>query len=658
MTAGAGRADLGAAREKLARGDLQGVLGDVAALLEGTPDDIDALYLQAVALRYAGRPGEALATLDHLKALAPSHARAHQEEGHLYRDTGHPEAALAAYARAVALNPALAASLRESISILEQLGRHHHAGSLRERLDQLQRLPKTLVAVMELVAQDRLLKAEALCRAYLQRHPRDVRGMRLLADIGARLGVLDEAEFLLESAVAFEPDNLDARLEYVQVLRKRQKFEAALAESKALLARQPESPRFKSLCAIEHMQSGDFDTAVALLDEVLTRVPDDPATLVTKGHALKTRGDGQQAVQCYRAAYRSHRLHGEAYYALANLKTYRFTDEEVAAMQALQHERNLGYADRIHVEFALAKAYEDRADYARAFACYANGNRLKKAQSRYDGDVLRAEFAATREVCTRELFDRHARDGDPAPDPIFVVGLPRAGSTLIEQILSSHSEIDGTLELPNVLSLVQRLRRRRGGGGYPDVLRTLSGEALREFGREYIEGTRIHRAGGRLFIDKMPNNFRHIGLIKLMLPNARVIDARREPMACCFSGFKQLFAEGQEFSYDLTDIGRYYRDYVDLMAHWDEVLPGFVLRVQHEELVADLEGQVRRMLAFCGVRFEPACLQFHQTERNVRTPSSEQVRRPIFRDGLEQWRNFDPWLGPLRSALGELASHP
>jgi len=296
-----------------------------------------------------------------------------------------------------------------------------------------------------------------------------------------------------------------------------------------------------------------------------------------------------------------------------------------------------------------------RGDYATAFDYYSRGNRLKRAQSRYDAGQMSDDLRAQRDACSAELFAAHSGAGCEAPDPIFVVGLPRAGSTLIEQILSSHSRIDGTLELPNILSLSQRLRRRgrqAGGTPYPALLAELSPEELEEFGEEFIRDTQIHRQGAPLFIDKMPNNFRHIGLIRLILPNAKIIDARRSAMACCFSGYKQLFAEGQEFTYDLADIGQYYRDYVELMDHWHCVLPGYVLTVRHEDVVRDLETEVRRMLDFCGLPFEEACLEFHRTDRNVRTPSSEQVRQPIYTSGLEQWRNFEPWLDPLKAALG------
>lgn len=641
-------------RQKISAGALGAALADLERMLEVSPDDVDVLYTTAVARRYSGDAAGAFTALEQLKQLAPGHSRAHQEEGHLYRGAGRTDEALAAYHRAVQLNPALIASVKAQLELLAGIGRQRDLIRLQGQLERLEALPKILLDATDLVAQGKLVKAETLCRHFLQQQPRHIEAMRLLADIGVRLGNLEDAEFLLESAAEFAPDNVQVRVDYVQVLRKRQKFVAALSQAERLLQTNPSNPQFQSLYAIESMQTGDYPTALAVLDDVLTKVPGDAVTLTTKGHALKTCGRTDEAVQSYRDAVAGHPEHGEAYYSLANLKTYRFSDEELTQMLEQERNSNLGYMERVYLCFALAKAYEDRQDFGASFEYYARGNHLKKAQSRYDAERMHEEFAAMRAVCTPALFERYAGQGDPSPDPIFVLGLPRAGSTLLEQILSSHSQVDGTLELPNILSLSQRLRRRQGSG-YPAVLADLSADELAAFGRDYIEQTRVHRQQAPFFVDKMPNNFRHIGLIKLILPNAKVIDARREPMSCCFSGFKQLFAEGQEFTYSLQDIGRYYRDYVELMAHWDEVLPGFVLRVQHEDVVDDLEGQVRRMLEFCGLPFETACLQYYETERNVRTPSSEQVRQPIFRDSLDQWQNYAPYLGPLQDALGPYA---
>ena len=625
-------------------------------MLADRPDDAEALYMAAVAHRYLKEFDEAGAVLKRLHAASPEFGRAWQEAGHLARDRARPDSAIEAYARAVRFNPALEASWREQARLLAKAGRDAEARAAEAQADRLRTLAPELVAVMHHLHEGRLMRAEELCRVFLQRQPRNVEGMRLLAQIGMKLGILDDAEFLLESAVAFEPDNIQLRLDYIDALRRRQKFARAREEAEALYERDPGNPLFQSHLAVESMQTGDFDRAFALFDRVLDKVPGDPATLTSRGHALKTKGRAQDAVSSYREAIAARSGHGDAWYALANLKTYRFDDGEIAAMRDLLTRDDLAFMDRVHLSFALAKALEDRGEYEDSFAFYERGNALKRAQTRYDADRMSEELAKQKEVCTPELFAKFEGSGHPAPDPIFILGLPRAGSTLLEQILASHSQIDGTLELPDILALAHRLRGRKAGQSrYPEILHDLAPERYAQFGEAFIESTAVHRQGAPFFIDKMPNNFRHIGLIHLILPNAKIIDARRDPMDCCFSGYKQLFAEGQEFTYGQTQIGRYYADYVDLMDHWDTVLPGKVLRVQHEDVLDDLEGQVRRMLDHLGLPFEKACVAFHETQRPVRTASSEQVRQPINRKGQGAWKPFEPWLGELRQALGPLA---
>ena len=612
--------------------------------------------MSAVCRRYRREFDAALSKLARLKALAPENGRAHQEEGHAYRDMGRPGRALQAYSRACRFNPALVASWRGQLDILTRRGRVREAAQARAQLDYLQRLPQPLVIVLDLVSQGKLLKAEDLCRKFLHKAPHHVEAMRLLADIGIRFGVLADAEFLLESAHRLDPNNVRVHVDYIQALRKRQKSGQALEQAKRLLETSPENPQFQSIYAIECMQTGDFEEALNLFDRVLGQIPGDPVTLTSKGHAFKTHGQYDKAVASYRAALVSQPRYGEAWYSLSNLKVYSFSDRELERMHAQARNDDLPHADRVHLSFALGKAYEDRNDFETSFRFYEQGNRSKKTTSTYDAGKMTEELHAQHRVCTAGALARGAVAGHSAGDPIFVVGLPRAGSTLLEQILSSHSGVDGTLELPNILSLSQQLRRRGRSGtepAYPEILVALSDEELHQFGQQYIGDTRIHRRSAPFFVDKMPNNFRHIGLIHLILPNAKIIDARRHPLACGFSGYKQLFAEGQQFTYDLADLGQYYRDYVELMDHWDAVLPGKVLRVQYEDVVSDLETQVRRILGHCGLEFEPGCLSFHRTGRAVRTPSSEQVRQPIFKSGLDYWRNYDPWLDPLKDALGE-----
>lgn len=636
-------------------GDFAGALKLIDAAVASEPDSTDALYMRAVCHRYMQNPDSALADLAQLKSLSPEFGRVYQEEGHLFRDMGLAARSLLAYQRACQFNPALIASWTSQAIILRQLGRNAEAERAVAQAKRLEQLPKDIVAATHLLHEGKLLKAEQLCRTFMQKNPHDIEGMRLLAEIGNRFGVLEDAEFLLETALELDPDNIQLRLDFIQILRKRQKFAKALEQAHSLHDRDPSNPLFQSHLAIELMQTGDYDRALELFDALLTKLPEDAATLTSRGHALKTLGQQDDAINSYQAAARSKPDHGDAWYALANLKTYSFSEAELDVITAQEAGPDLGFQDRIYLCFALGKAYEDRSDFKRSFQFYERGNDLKRAQTRYSSDQMAEELHVQASICTPDMFEKQREKGCRDPDPIFIVGLPRAGSTLIEQILASHSQVDGTLELPNILALSHRLRGRKRVSDrthYPQVLHDLDAEQLTALGEDYIENTRIHRQGAPFFTDKMPNNFRHIGLIKLILPNAKIIDARRGAMACCFSGFKQLFAEGQEFTYGLEEVGRYYKGYVSLMDHWDRVLPGEILRVHHEDVVDGLDTQVRRILDFCGLPFEKACIDFHKTKRAVRTASSEQVRRPIYKHGVEQWRHFEPWLDPLKTALG------
>lgn len=649
-----------------ARSHLQNVrLAEAAAscvhMLAIAPDNIDALYTLAVTQRVQRQIPAALATLDRLIAIDSGYGRAWQERGHCFRDSGRSAEAFSAYQRAVTHNGALAASWRLLSELHNAAGRHDAADFAHAQYAHLSALPPELLSVASFIQEGRIYKAEQLCRAFLQRNGHHVEAMRLLADIGMKFNAYDEAEFLLESCKVLEPDNVSAHFDYVKVLRKRQKFEMALAEASELREKEPGNPEFEMLFANENLAVGNFDEAMLIYEALLGSMPNNPGINLTYGHALKTVGRQDDAISAYRRAYQVRPDCGDAYWSLANLKTYRFDDSEIAQMRERQDSPMTALDDRYHLCFALGKALEDRSEYRASFEYYELGNRLKREELKYDPARLSNEMRLQRELVTAELLDRFSGAGCAALDPIFIIGLPRAGSTLLEQILASHSQVEGTMELPNIFALAFRLDRQRIVGEepeYPSNLANLTHEDVTRFGEEFIRDTQVYRKQGTpYFIDKMPNNFRHIGLINMILPNAKIIDARRGAMGCCFSGFKQLFAEGQEFTYGLEEVGEYYSDYVALMQHWDKELPGKILRIRYEDVVADLETQVRRLLDYCGLPFEEACLNFHQNERAVRTASSEQVRQPIFKSGVDQWENFSEFLDPLRNKLGpELVS--
>jgi tetratricopeptide (TPR) repeat protein len=497
--------------------------------------------------------------------------------------------------------------------------------------------------------------AETLLRAHLLKDGNDVEALRLLARIERQRDALDEAERLIESVLTLAPDYHAARLDYAEILIGRQKYLQARKVLDALLQLEPGNLDYRSLHATVCAGIGDHESAIVVYQKLLTE-HGLPHLHLLLGHSLKALGAQSEAIESYRAALHVRPNFGDAYWSIANLKTYRFSDLEIVRMQDALITCDA--IDRLHLHFALGDALERCGRYEESWAHYAYGNALKRAASRYRPEFSETNTQRQIEVCTRQFFAERANIGAPDSGPIFIVGLPRSGSTLIEQVLASHSAVEATQELHDIPRIVQELQARSDPGDpqYPGVLRDLAPEDFCKLGARYLsetKGYRTRKHDAKFFIDKMPNNFRHIGLIHLMLPNAKIIDVRREPMACCFGNFKQLFARGHDFSYDLEFIARYYRTYLRLMSHWDEVLPGRVLRVFYEDVVEDLAGSVRRLLDFCALQFEPACLEFHKTARGVGTASSEQVRRPLNRDGLNRWRPYRPWLRPLEEMLGD-----
>jgi tetratricopeptide (TPR) repeat protein len=517
--------------------------------------------------------------------------------------------------------------------------------------------PRLLAAGAALFA-NRIPEAEALLRDHLKRCPTDVAAIRMFAEVAVRIGRLKDAENLLHRCLELAPDFVGARHNYASVLYRLNRPIEALCEIDRLLATDPHNPGHRNLKAAVWTRIGEYEQAIELYAEVLADYPTQPKLWMNYGHALKTAGREAESIDAYRKCIELAPSSGEAYWSLANLKTFHFTPAETAAMQEQLQRTGLSAEDRFHFHFAIGKSLEDKLVFSQSFDHYAQGNRLRRTLLTYDAADLSSMVRRSKTSLSKTFFAERVGFGTSAADPIFIVGLPRAGSTLLEQILSSHSAVEGTMELPDLMQIAKQLRTKSVDGPsamYPQVLAALSAADCSEIGEQYLQQTRIQRkTSAPFFIDKMPNNFMHVGLIRLALPRAKIIDVRRHPLGCCLSVFKQHFARGQAFSYDLEDIGRYYRDYVELMDHFDQVLPGTVYRVSYERLVDDTEAEVRRLLAYCGLPFEENCLRFYQNRRAVRTASSQQVRQPIFRDGVERWRHFEPWLGPLKQALGSV----
>jgi len=622
------------------------------ALAATAPQDRDLLYLIAANQRCLNRIHEALETLRRLEQLDPRFSLLYQERGYCYTTLRDAPRAIEAFLRSADINPAL----EKTWSMLERLfrmtGDARNAAAAAEHISSLKNLQPEVVRAGSLFSDGDLSAAENILRAYLRTSSDDVEALRLLARIQHQRDVLGEAESLFEAALEVKPNYVAARLDYVRVLIDRQKYLRAREETDTLLRLEPGNRDYLSLYAAACVGLGEHESAIARYRELLAASPASADLHVSLGHSLKAVGRKKEATESYQMAAAAKPSFGDAWWSLANLKTYSFSQNEIVQMRAEEAAPGTDPVDRYHLCFALGKALEDRNEFAESWQFYERGNALKRAESRYHPDITETNTRKQVEVCTAQFFGARVCVGEPNFDPIFIVGLPRSGSTLIEQILASHSLVEGTHELSDIQRIVVEIRGLEDNR-YPAALAELAPEEFRRLGERYITDTRAYRQGKPFFIDKMPNNFCHIGLIHLMLPNAKIIDVRRDPMACCVSNLRQLFAKGQEFTYSIEDIARYYRTYLELMRHWDAVLPGRILRVWYEDVVEDLEGNVRRILGFCGLEFEPTCVEFYKTERSVSTASSEQVRRPIFLGGLFQWRNYEPWLGPLKDKLDD-----
>ena len=634
--------------------------GEILKVLPGHPM---ATLLLGVARRAAGDPMASLEALSLLVAAQPQWAAAHYEAGLTLGMLDRRDDALAALHRAVALNPLMPDAWREIGDLLTLEGDSEGADAAYARHIRASTQDPRLLAAAQALCDNKLGQAELSLREHLKRYPTDVAAIRMLAEVAGRLGRYQDAESLLVRCLELAPSFNAARYNYAMALYRQNKSVAALQQVDRLSASEPLNSGYRNLKAVVLANIGDYQESLEIYADVLDKHPDQSRIWMSYGHALATAGRQEDSIAAYRRCIALDPALGEAWFSLSNLKTFRFDAADVREMQAQVARDDLAKADLTHFHFAIGKALEDSKQFEGSFEHYAAGNALRAAVVDWDPAEITTLVARSKTLFTKEFFAARGHFGAAAPDPIFIVGLPRAGSTLLEQILASHTLVEGTMELPDIMGMAAKLGGKRVPGeewAYPGVLAGLSAAESRALGEQYIEQTRIQRKTDRpFFIDKMPNNFLHLGLIRLALPRARIIDARRHPMACCFSAFKQYFAQGQRYSYSLEHLARFYRDYVDLMAHFDAVAPDAIHRVIYEHMVDDTEAEVRRLLEFCGLPFEPATLSFYRNERAVRTASAQQVRRPIFREGLDQWRHFEPWLEPLERSLGDLiAAYP
>ena len=625
-------------------------------ILKVAPGLAEARLLGAIALRLTGDPRGARDELRALCTNTTGWAAAWAQLGLAEAALGRGTQAIEALTRATRADPELGEAWLALADALTAAGDTQGADRAYGHHIRVSTRDPALIEAAQALCENDLPVAERLLREQLKASPTDVAAIRMLAEVAGRLGRYGDAETLLVRCLELAPGFSAARHNYALVLHRQEKSLEAIQQIDLLLEAEPRNPGYLNLKAAALARMGDFAGALPIYADVLSTFPDQPKIWMSYGHALKTAGRTDDGVDAYRRTIALEPNCGEAYWSLANLKTFRFTEPDLAAMRGQLAHDDLTVEDRFHLHYGLGKALEDAGDWEGSFTHYEQGARLRRGQIDYEPRETTRRVERARAVFTPEFFADREGWGCQAHDPVFVVGLPRSGSTLIEQILSSHSQVEGTMELLEIITMARELAgadRRGARSLYPEKVAELSSDEVRALGERFIDRTRIQRKTGKpFFIDKMPNNFLHIGLICLILPNARIIDARRHPLGACFSGFKQHFARGQHFSYDLEEIGRYYRDYVELMTHFDRVLPGRVHRIIYERMVEDTEAVTRRLLDHCGFAFEEACLRFWETQRPVRTASSEQVRRPIFREGLDHWRYYEPWLEPLKRGLG------
>jgi len=641
---------------KLLQDEPSAAVAEAARGLEQTPDNLELRFLKGVAHYRSADYEQSIATLEQVLQSNGAITDVHFQLALSHASLRQITPAIASLRRVISLEPLHRSAWRLLGEMLSTQGDFEAASEAQLRhIEASASNPQLREAGAAMIRND-IPRAERLLKSYLKSVPTDVAAMRMLAEVAVRVGRDSDAEKLLSRCLSLAPKFSGARYNFAVLMHRMNKPAEALAQVEALLLEDPGRPSYRNLIAVILSRIGEYERSSDYYRALVSDYSDNPKIWLSYAHVLKTEGKRAECEEAYRRAIALQPNFGEAYWSLANLKTFRFDDADINTMNQSVLDEGSDLNSRVQFHFALGKAAEDAKDHELSFSHYSQGNALHASTLNYSAEKNTRRMLRMKSSFTREFFDERASMGCPDPSPIFIVGMPRAGSTLLEQILSSHSAVEGTTELPDIVTLARELRERSEEseiGSYDNVLASLNASELAELGETYLARTKIHRKTDKpFFIDKMPNNFLHIALIAVTLPNAKIIDARRHPLACCFSNFKQYFAQGQSFSYSLSDMGSFYRDYVELMAHYDDCLPGKTHRVIYEEMVADTETQVRKILDVCGLEFESQCLRFFENDRPVRTASSEQVRQPIYSDAVAQWKPYECHLGPLKQALG------
>ena len=636
-------------------GDLEAAKAACLDTLEQHPADTNLLCLLGTVLVRQGRPDEAENALRPALWQQPDFAAAHAGLGNALMIQHRTEEALECFQAAIKLEPDNGQVHFKLSRVLAELGRNDEAEQARQEAAKYAPNQAALAAAAEHRHAGRLAQAEKHYQEILLREPGNAEVLRSLAGCAMDRKQFGDAIVLLRRAIEHAPDSMRAWNALGSALLAHKDFDAAIEAFSRAAAIEPGLAHTRLMLGKALSLASNYHQAIDAFRAGLDIQPGHAGCLLGLGHCLKTIGRTDEAVQNYRASIAGQPTFGEAYWSLADLKSFRFEPAEIQSMQTHVDDTSLPEETRIHFRFALGKACEDEHDYRAAFEHYRRGNLARRARESYDPVATEVLHDRIIDVFTPDFLAEHADSGDPDPAPIFIVGLPRSGSTLIEQILASHSQVAGTRELPDLPNVIRAIdRQATGAERYPEILRHCTGDRLRELGRQYLASTQRHRSGLPHFTDKLPNNFSATGLLALILPNAKIINTRRHPLDSCMGSFKQLFASGQAFTYDLLELGEYTLDYQRIMDHWHTVLPGRILDVHYEQLVADQEAETRRLLEFCGLPWEAACLRFYATDRAINSASSEQVRQPLYASSVHHWRHYEAELGELIEILQPL----